>query len=202
MPENIKCGVTIFGVAGSGLPGCVAKTGQTASYGTGDDGTYEKGCLPVVAPSFGYSFEGYNRTSLSCSAGFTDNGDGTVTDNLTGLIWLKNANCFGERNWTQALSDANGLASGDCGLTDGSSAGDWRLPNLNELRSLFDPGLSSPFLPAGHPFTGVQSDIYWSSTTYAVIPDLAWDVALSSDGLVLYGDKSWTRHVWPVHGGQ
>ena len=43
---------------------------------------------------------------------FTDNSDGTVTDNLTGLIWLKDANCFGDRTWISALSDANGLASG------------------------------------------------------------------------------------------
>ena len=59
---------------------------------------------------------------------FKDNGNGTVTDNLTRLIWLKNANAFGLRTWEQALSDANALASGSAGLTDGSKAGDWRLP--------------------------------------------------------------------------
>ena len=36
---------------------------------------------------------------------FTDNGVGTVTDNLTGLIWLKDANCFGPRDWSEAVSD-------------------------------------------------------------------------------------------------
>ncbi len=60
---------------------------------------------------------------------FTDNGNGTVTDNLTGLIWLKNANCFGLRAWNDAVSDCNGLNSGECGLSDDSNAGDWRLPN-------------------------------------------------------------------------
>ena len=50
-------------------------------------------------------------------------GKGTVTDNLTRLIWLKNANAFGVRTWEQALSDANTLASGSAGLTDGSVAG-------------------------------------------------------------------------------
>ena len=198
---NIKCGVTIFGVTGTLLPECVAKTGQTTSYGTGDDGAYQKGCPPVVAPSSGYSFGGYNRTSFTCLAGFGDNGDGTVTDNLTGLIWLKNANCFGYRTWTQALSDANGLASGSCGLTDGSGAGDWRLPNINELRSLFDPGLSAPYLPAGHPFTGVQSSYYWASTTRADNTTLAWFVRLSS-GFVGYVGKTFTYYVWPVRGGQ
>ncbi len=67
---------------------------------------------------------------------YTDNGDGTITDNLTGLIWLQDANCLGAQTWADALSKANGLADGQCGLTDGSRAGNWRLPNINELSSL------------------------------------------------------------------
>ena len=69
---------------------------------------------------------------------FTDNGDGTVTDNLTGLIWLKYANCFGETNWHDALDASNNLTNGQCGLSDGSNLGDWRLPNEGELGSLID----------------------------------------------------------------
>ncbi|UCE55232.1 MAG: hypothetical protein JSV31_07260 [Desulfobacterales bacterium] len=52
----------------------VAKTGQTDSYADCDDGDLEKGIVWPVPR-------------------FTDNEDGTVTDNLTGLVWLKNANC-------------------------------------------------------------------------------------------------------------
>ena len=59
-----------------GPPSPVPKTGQTTSYATGDDGELEKG---VAWPN----------------PRFTDNNNGTVTDNLTGLIWLKHANCFG-----------------------------------------------------------------------------------------------------------
>jgi hypothetical protein len=58
-------------------------TGQTSSYGTNDDGALQNG---VTWPS----------------PRFRDNCNGTVTDNLTGLIWLKNANCFGVQ-WTAAL---------------------------------------------------------------------------------------------------
>ena len=74
---------------------------------------------------------------------FTDNGNGTVTDNLTGLIWLKNASCYGQMPWTNALNVANALASGSCGLTDGSIAGAWRLPNVREMQSLIDYGRST-----------------------------------------------------------
>lgn len=95
------------------------RTGQKISYQTGDDVTQQKG---VAWPS----------------QRFTDNLNGTVTDNLTGLIWLKNASCFEASDWPSALSSANKLASGSCGLTDSSTAGQWRLPNANELESLVD----------------------------------------------------------------
>jgi len=217
--ENIKSGVEIFGVTGSlsaesesaePESECVAKTGQTTCYdasgtttgcaGTGQDGDHQKGCDPTVTPFSSSYFGGYNRTLFTSQAGFTNNGDGTVTDNLTGLIWLKNADCFGTKNWSDALSEANGLANGACSLTDGSSAGDWRLPNINELRSLFDPDQSVPYLPAGHPFDGVQ-DYYWSSTSNADTPTDAWDVH-PIYCFVYHLDKTNTFYVWPVRGGQ
>jgi hypothetical protein len=125
--------------------------------------------------------------------------DGTVTDNLTGLIWLKNANCFGERTWVEALSDCNGLADGQCGLTDGSQVGDWRLPNLRECHSLIDYGSSDPALPSGHPFTNVEMT-YWSSTNNASYPWISWHVSLLS-GSVSYNNKTDPYFVLAVRGG-
>ncbi|RFP35511.1 DUF1566 domain-containing protein [Duganella sp. BJB476] len=104
--------------------------------------------------------------STGLSKRYTDNQDGTVTDNLTGLVWLRNAGCLSPALWANALSEANQLASGTCGLTDGSKAGDWRLPNLVELESLVDVSASNPALTAGNPFTAVSTGIYWTSTSY------------------------------------
>ncbi len=168
----------------------IQKTGQTGCWdgagtsipcaGTGQDGEYQNGA--------------------SVSPRFTDNGDGTVTDNPTNLIWLKFANCFGFGDWTNALSDANTLADGLCSLTDGSVVGDWRLPNVRELQSLIGYSNSLPALPTGHPFSGVQSSYYWSSTTFAGNPITAWGVLLDG-GTVIVGNKTITGLVWPVRGG-
>jgi Protein of unknown function (DUF1566) len=125
---------------------------------------------------------------------------GAVNDNLTGFIWLKNANCFGNRAWAQALTDANTLAHGSCGLTDGSVAGDWRLPNVKELQSLLDFGRAQPPLPAGHPFLNVQAAIYWSSTSLTGITGGAWGVAMLTGGTDI-GGKDGGQIVWPVRGG-
>ncbi len=155
------------------------RTGQTTCYNasgsvigcahTGQDGDKQSGAtLPTPR--------------------FKDNKDGTVTDNLTGLIWLKDANCTdtiegvvrssGLLDWQSALTWSNNLASGKCGLSDNSASGDWRLPNINELRSLVDYSRHDPALAADQPFINVQSEWYWSSTTNPVYTTGAYNVGL------------------------
>jgi hypothetical protein len=159
----------------------VPKTGQTATYGTRDDGTLQKG---VASPT----------------PRFTDNNNGTVTDHLTRLIWMKDASALGMMNWAGALNAANTLASGSAGLTDGSQAGNWRLPNVRELQSLADYSKVSPALPENHPFTGVMSTYYWTSTTYAYNTDGAWTIGYA-DGYVSAYYKTESYYVWCVRGG-
>lgn len=186
---NIVTGKTIFGVAGTYPLAAVSRTGQTGCWnasgtpiacaGTGQDGEKLKG---VVSPA----------------PRFTDNGNGTVTDNLTGLIWLKNANCWGQINWATALANANSLASGACGLSDGSAAGQWRLPNIKERQSLISFQNISPALPTGHPFINVQTTrYYWSATTSLADSTYVWYVNLNH-GFVGYDPKTYTNYVWPV----
>jgi hypothetical protein len=152
---------------------------------------------------------------------FTDNGNGTVTDKLTRLVWLKNANCFGSQMWATAINLVNSLATGACGLTDSSAAGQWRLPNIKELQSLMDRSRGYPTLPAGYPFSYPFSDIqadgepYWSSSFYAYSTDYAWvldegneahkqqrGAVYIDDGNVNYLDKSNYFSVWPVRSGK
>jgi hypothetical protein len=179
----------------------VLATGQQTTYAEGDDGNWKSGAVVSTTR-------------------FTDNlvngvSNGTVTDNLTGLIWLKDAGCFAtvggitkgttaatsNLTWANALAWSNSLASGNCGLTDGSAAGQWRLPNRKELMSLVDLSKYGPALPAGHPFSNVQSIGYWSGSTYSSNTTNAWFVYMV-DGPVKFSSKTDLYYVWPVSAGQ
>jgi hypothetical protein len=157
----------------------VPKTGQTTKYATGDDGDYEKG---VAWPN----------------PRFTDNGDETVTDNLTGLMWIKDANYFETtKTWLGAIVFCRELEFGKNGC---NLYTDWRLPNSNELASLIDKGNHTTALPAPHPFYNMQFGYYWSSTTSAINPNGAWYVYVYY-GHVGVSSKSDSNYVWPVRGG-
>lgn len=129
---------------------------------------------------------------------FTDNGNGTVTDSLTGLIWLKNANCFGQKTWASALIAANMLGNGACGLNDGSIAGQWRLPNIHELESLVDAQRWNPALPSDHLFSNIIPNRYWSSSSYVYNTLNAWNIGMQG-GYVNRNDKSNLYYVLPVY---
>ena len=164
----------------------VPRTGQANPIVIGDDGHLRKG-IHWQSPRF------------------TDNGNGTVTDNLTGLIWLKNANRFGAQTWENAISICNNLANGDT-LTDGSVAGDWRLPNLIELESLQTIAYYSPCIPntngtgpwsQGNPFDNIQLTFYWSSTASASNNENKWQMRMDT-GIEYFANKANAYYVWPV----
>ncbi len=180
-------GAGTLAVPRTGQTGCFSATGVVVPCaGTGQDGEKQAGA-PWPAPRF------------------ADNGDGSVTDRLTGLVWLRDADCretvggvargSGLLDWPAALAWSNGLAHGRCGLSDNSAAGDWRVPNVNELRSLVDYGRHDPALPAGHPFVNVRSVWYWTSTTNPVYTGGAYNVGFSRGSIHVTGK------VRPVTGG-
>ncbi len=89
---------------------------------------------------------------------FTDNGNGTVTDNVTGLMWQKTDN--GESTWDSALANAASVATG--------GYKDWRLPTPAELFSLFNhqnsnPALNTTYFPNNS--AGV-AEYWWTSDPY------------------------------------
>ena len=122
---------------------------------------------------------------------------GSVPDNGTvidgNLVWLKIANSFGLMTWNQAMSTTASLKSGHYGLTDGSKAGDWRLPTKDELLKR-QKNLQG--------FTQVANGFYWTSTSNGYncknmhLPRV-WTVKISNGyPLATYTDEP--QLVWPV----
>jgi hypothetical protein len=173
----------VFCVSGWAVAGpesrktAVPKTGQTMSYDTGDDGDLQKG---TAWPS----------------PRFTDHGD-TVTDNLTGLMWVKAPHSLKGNTGGQTYHGAIAFCTG----LNYAGYSDWRLPNVRELHSLIDYGCYYPALPSGHPFPGVRSSNYWSSTTHVGYADRAWFVFLYH-GNVSLNVKATSYDVWPVRSGE
>jgi hypothetical protein len=157
------------------------------------------------------------QTGADVDSRFSDNSDGTITDNVTRLVWLRDANCAqATSDWEAALgyvvelNSAGTMNSNSCADTslDGSHQIDWRLPNIKELQSLLSYGNhSSPFVAntlgsgqwsAGDPFVNLMvDDAYWSSTTYGIILDDALRVNFD-DGSLDGDSKKGIQHVWAV----
>ena len=158
--------------------GGVPKTGQTESYAPGDDGDLQMG-IPWPFPRF------------------IDNEDGTVTDNLTHLMWTKNAQQIsGIMTWYAAVNACNDLIFADYD--------DWRLPNAKELLSLIDYSQDQPVLPIDHPFINVMPGNHywwcWTSTKQIYNIDYANIVGIGH-GEIGGAGRAYPQWVWAVRGG-
>jgi Protein of unknown function (DUF1566)/Carboxypeptidase regulatory-like domain len=189
LPDSPLTGADFAAYDGTNPPVALPATGQQISYAAGDDFSAKKG------------------VAWSAATRFTNNGDGSVTDSLTELIWLQDAGCLGTELWADGLNAVNQLASGTCGLKDGSTAGTWRMPNVVELESLIDVSASNPAISASSWFVNVSNGIYWTSTSYyggVAGSDKAWTIRLS-DGRFMNDTSSnvkatATNAIWAVKG--
>ncbi|MBJ6751675.1 Lcl domain-containing protein [Geomonas anaerohicana] len=129
---------------------------------------------------------------------FTDNSlanpaDLTLLDNLTGLVWPKNAGLAGKMTWQQALDFIETLNNANY-----LGHNDWRLPNLNELQTLSHAQYSDYF--KYHAFLNYQLGYYWSSSTYVKNPVGAW-VKSSGTFNTSWFAKTSLQYVLPVRAG-
>jgi hypothetical protein len=182
-------------VEDTGVTGCWdADEIPRACVGTGEDGELQAG---VAWPS----------------PRFTDNGDGTVTDNLTGLVWLKDADCPtnpAASTWREALDFVASLNTGSITCADYTPGTftDWRLPNIKHLLSLVDYGQGGPALASGHPFVNVQSAAaavsgrYWSSSSLVSLPSGASTIRMFTGEAADGNKSSCCFSVWPVRVAQ
>jgi len=121
------------------------------------------------------------------------NGDGTITDTTTGLMWQQ-ATAPGTYTWEQALTYCENLTLPSGGYSD------WRLPNRNELQSIVDYNRYNPSIDTAV-FPGTVVSYYWSSTTDAIYSGHAWSVSFSSGNVYDYFTKSVNLYVRAVRVG-
>jgi len=187
-PKAIECQQPIV----KGLPA----TGQTACYdNTNAQGLWRK----VSCDQIGWCWGQDASDAMGCPSDgrFVDNGDGTVTDNCTGLMWQKET---ADVNGDDKVTVKNGPDTAHlpdeiywCGAMDYcknlSLAGhdDWRLPNVRELQSIVDYGR---FNPAIDTVLGAFSERYWSSTTFAENPEVALIVHFQNGIVITTAGKS------------
>jgi hypothetical protein len=178
----------------------IPKTGQTASFAPSDDGNIQAG---VAWPDPRFTVTYCNATgpcpnqAADCDEDSTgeptiDPTNDVVTDNLTGLIWIRLPDNI-HRTWVEALAYANNLSR--CGYSN------WRLPNINELQSMIHNGEpdTAVWLNTAPPFyfIGVESFFHWSSTTDRTSTSKAMVVDMW-DGSIENHPKTEYYYAWPV----
>jgi hypothetical protein len=114
-----------------------------------------------------------------------------VQDAATGLVWEREPDTF-HGTWSEAPAHCTGR-------TVGGQHG-WRVPTVQELKSLIDLEQHDPALPSGHPFRNIKSAIYWTATPSDTDDIIAWHVSFLS-GEAVTDQKSQTRRVWCVREG-
>jgi len=138
-------GVTAFGQTGKIYPGALLKTSQTACYDASGTG--------ISCASTGQDGE----LQMGSTKSYTDNADGTILDNMTGLTWQKGTTTT--YTWTNALAYCNNN-------TPSLPGSGWRLPNAFELFSLVDFTVSTNAKINLTYFPSTPASGFWSATTY------------------------------------
>jgi hypothetical protein len=141
---------------------------------------------------------------------YVDCKNGTVTDTVTGIVWLKNADCLqGPRDYKTASDFAARLSHGRCGLRDKSNPGDWRLPTKEEwaytVRAAVSRGCffftltdrAGTACYANDPVFTAVSFSYWTSSAHESQPGDAWAASLIF-GVNGFETKQQLNWVWPI----
>ena len=140
------------------------------------------------------------RSGPAPSASYVDNGDGTVTDETSGLMWMQDTvdankntivNGLDYATWKEALAL--------CEESTHAGHSDWRLPNINELQSLVDTGRYNPAIDISV-FSCLSSSTYWASTPCSAFSNRSWGVTFTGGG-VDFDTKGSSLYVRCVRGG-
>lgn len=186
-PNDLSsCESNLSACLASTLPAArVLTTGQTGCYDTSGNGI----------PCAGTGQDGELQKGVVHS--YTDNGDGTISDNQTGLMWEKKSRdgSIHDMDALYNFSDAIGVFIAGLNTANFAGYSDWRLPNRFELETLVDLGQENPSIDGSFfntnclplclvgtcSCTGLSAG-YWSSSAAVPTPSYAWVVYFNLGG--------------------
>lgn len=109
-----------------------------------------------------------------------------VRDEKTGFVWEREPDREHDV-WSRSVQRC---ATKEVGRRKG-----WRAPTVDELKTLIDRSEHDPALPAGHPFSNIKSEIFWTATPHPTDDIVAWQISFFS-GEPVTDQKSGTRRMW------
>ncbi len=147
----------------------------------------------ITCPSEGEAFYGQDAQYTGNSPSYTDNGNGTITDNVTGLIWAQNISPF-TMEWSDASKYCDTLTTG--------SYTDWRMPTVKELWSIRDFSMGWPWVNTDYFYlVGDGSDMgrhhSWTATPYLVEGEYQNEQVIGDPHFIV---NDWTGHIKAMSG--
>ena len=156
----------------------IVDTAQTTCYDNNER---------IDCPTEGDTFYGQDAQYTGNTPSYTDNGDGTIIDNVTGLIWTQDQSNQTIR-WNEASHYCESLTTGDYD--------DWRLPTVKELWSIRDfstgwPWIDTTYFNLTGDGTAMNEHHSWTSTLYLVESEYQNEQ--------VQGDRAWIVNDWTGH---
>jgi Protein of unknown function (DUF1566). len=149
----------------------------------------------ITPPAEGEAYYGQDAQYTGNSPSYTDNGNGTITDNVTGLVWSQEVSKF-SMSWAQASNYCDTLTTG--GYTD------WRLPSVKELWSIRDfaqgwPWLNTDYFHLVGDGTDARQQHSWSSNRYLVKDEYQNEQVIGDPSFIV---NDWTGHIKAMSGNR
>jgi len=146
-------------------------------------------------PVEGNDFYGQDAQYTGNVPSYTDNGDGTVTDNVTGLMWAQDLS-EASMSWEEAGEYCENLTT--------AGYDDWRLPTLKELWSLRDFSQGWPWIDTDYFYlvgdgTDARQQHSWSSNLYLVEDEYQNEQVIGDPAFIV---NDWTGHIKAMSGNR
>ena len=156
---------------------------------------YDNSELLTNCPAEGEAFYGQDAQYTGNVPNYTDNWDGTVTDNVTGLVWTQNVSSYA-MPWSDASSYCESLTTG--------GYSDWRLPSVKELWSIRDFSQGWPWVDTDYFYlVGDGSDQRqqhsWTSNRYLVESEYQNEQLIGDPSFIV---NDWTGHIKAMSGNR